>query len=239
MYHIGICDDGKHICASMEEMVLQYSRKREIPVEIKIWYTGESLCDYLNQDGHIDILFLDIELFRLSGIDVGNYIRNHLEDRKMQIIYISGMSSYAQQLFKTQPMDFLIKPIGQEQIDAALSLAMKIVVKSMDKFEFQNGREYFYVPFGEIMYFTSEGRKIRIIAQGETMEGGKEFYGTLKDVADGLPSEFISIHKSYVVNREYIVRYTYETVEMADGTVLNISKANRKHVRERILQEGI
>ena len=58
-------------------------------------------------------------------------------------------------------------------------------------------------------------------------------------MADGLPSEFISIHKSYVVNREYIVRYTYETVEMADGTVLNISKANRKHVRERILQEGI
>ena len=168
MYHIGICDDGKHICASMEEMVLQYSRKREIPVEIKIWYTGESLCDYLNQDGHIDILFLDIELFRLSGIDVGNYIRNHLEDRKMQIIYISGMSSYAQQLFKTQPMDFLIKPIGQEQIDAALSLAMKIVVKSMDKFEFQNGREYFYVPFGEY----------GLLHKGKRWKEGKSFMGS-------------------------------------------------------------
>ena len=67
----------------------------------------------------------------------------------------------------------------------------------------------------------------------------REFYGKLKDVADGLPQEFIIIHKSYVVNREYIARYTYEAVEMTDGTVLNISKANRKQVREIILQEGM
>lgn len=235
MYHIGICDDGKNICASMEEMVLQYAEKKEIPVEIKVWYTGEGLCDYLKQGGHIDILFLDIELFHLSGIEVGDYIRNRLEDRRMQIIYISGMPSYAQQLFKTQPMDFLIKPIEQIQIDAALSLAMKIVGKSMDKFEFQSGREYFYLPFGNIMYFTSEGRKIRIVMRGEE----REFYGKLKDVADELPQEFIIIHKSYVVNREYIARYTYEAVEMTDGTVLNISKVNRKQVREIILQEGM
>lgn len=239
MYHIGICDDGKNICASIEEMVLRYTGNKEIPAEIKVWYTGEGLCDYLKQGGHIDILFLDIELFRLSGIEVGDYIRNRLEDRKMQIVYISGLPSYAQQLFKTQPMDFLIKPIEQEQIDSVLSLAMKIIGKNMDKFEFQNGREYFYLPFGEIMYFTSEGRKIRIVMRGEAQGGGKEFYGKLKDVADGLPQEFIIIHKSYVVNREYIARYTYEAVEMTDGTVLNISKANRKQVRERILQEGM
>lgn len=239
MYHIGICDDGKNICASMEEMVLQYTRKMEIAAEIKVWYTGEGLCDYLKQGGHIDILFLDIELFHLSGIEVGDYIRNRLEDRNMQIIYISGMPSYAQELFKTQPMDFLIKPIGQAQIDTALSLAVKIIGKNTDKFEFQCGREYFYLPFGEIMYFTSEGRKIRIITRGEAQDREKEFYGKLKDVVEELPQEFVSIHKSYVVNREHIARYTYETVEMTDGTVLNISKANRKRVRERILQEGM
>ena len=62
--------------------------------------------DYLDKDGHIDILFLDIELFQLSGVEVGDYIRNRLGDRKMQIIYVSGKPSYALQLFKNQPMDF-------------------------------------------------------------------------------------------------------------------------------------
>ena len=46
MYHIGICDDGKNFCASMEEMILHYTREKEVPVEIKIWYTGEGLLDY-------------------------------------------------------------------------------------------------------------------------------------------------------------------------------------------------
>ena len=54
----------------------------------------------------------------------------------------------------------------------------------------------------------------------------------------GLPPEFVSIHKSYTVNREYILRYTYESIELTDGTQLAISKANRKLVREKILIEG-
>ena len=61
-----------------------------------------------------DILFLDIELFRMTGIEAGDFIRNRLEDRSMQIIYISGKSSYARELFKTQPMDFLVKPITKQ-----------------------------------------------------------------------------------------------------------------------------
>ncbi len=235
MYHIGICDDGKNFCASMEEMILHYIREKEVPVEIKIWYTGEGLLDYLDKDGHIDILFLDIELFQLSGVEVGDYIRNRLGDRKMQIIYVSGKPSYALQLFKNQPMDFLIKPIGQPQINETLNLAVKILGKNTGKFEFQCGRDYYYIPFCEIMYFASDGRKIRVVSIQEE----KEFYGKLKDVADNLPQEFIVIHKSYVVNRNHIARYTYEIVELIDGTVLTISKANRKQVREKILQEGM
>ena len=62
MYHIGICDDGKNTCSSLEEMILEYTEEKGILTEVKVWYSGESLCDYLKQGGHIDILFLDIEL---------------------------------------------------------------------------------------------------------------------------------------------------------------------------------
>ena len=67
MYNIGICDDGKNICASLEEMVLQYAEKSKRKMDIQVWYTGEELCRYLEQGGHLDILFLDIELMKLSG----------------------------------------------------------------------------------------------------------------------------------------------------------------------------
>lgn len=233
MYDIGICDDGENICLSIENMLVQFAKEKNIQINTNVWYTGEGLRDYLEAGNHLDILFLDIELFKMTGIEVGNYIRKQLDDMGMQIVYISGKSSYAQQLFKTQPLDFLVKPISQLQINDTMETAIKIIKKKKERFEFRQGKEYYYVPMGDIVYFGSEGRKIKVI----TMKATFEFYGGLKEVAKRLSEDFIIIHQSYIVNREYVFRYTYETVELVNGTILTISLANRKLVRDRILRE--
>ncbi len=233
MYKIGICDDGENICSFMENMILQYAKDRHIRTDINVWYTGEGLKDYLETGSTLDILFLDIELFKMTGIEVGSYIRNQLDDMGMQIIYISGKASYARQLFKTQPLDFLVKPISQDQINDVLETALRMISRKNEKFEFQQGGDHYYVPMGDIVYFGSEGRKVKLVTLKETFE----FYGKLKETAKRLPEHFISIHKSYIVNQEYIFRYTYEMVELVNGMTLTISPANRKQVRERILRE--
>lgn len=232
MYNIGICDDGKNTCAGLEEMVLSYAQQKQIDMYTRVWYTGEELCKYLEQGGHLDILFLDIELFEVTGIEVGDFIRNKMEDRGMQIVYISGKSSYAQELFKTQPMDFLVKRITRQQIEDALGLGVKLLEKNAQKFEFQNGKEHYYIAYGEILFFESEGRKIKVV----TLDVEKEFYGGIRDLQKKLPKEFFTIHQSYVINKAHVVRYTYEMVEMDNGTMLSISKAYRKQVRERLLR---
>lgn len=233
MYHIGICDDGKNICSSIENMLLQYGKEKGIPLDTNVWYTGEGLKDYLEAGNQLDVLFLDIELFRMSGIEVGGYIRNQLDDMGMQIIYISSKASYAPQLFKTQPLDFLVKPISRDQIRDALEMALRVMKKKNERFEFKHGKDYYYVPMGDIVYFGSEGRKVKIVTRKTTYE----FYGKLKEIAKSLPEDFIAIHQSHIVNKEYVFRYTYEMVELVDGTMLTISPVNRKKVRERILRE--
>ncbi len=233
MYNIGICDDGENICTSIENMLLQYAKENSVQVEVQIWYTGEGLSDYLAKGNHLDILFLDIELFKMTGIEVGSYIRNVLDNMGLQIIYISGKASYALQLFKTQPMDFLVKPILQEHINHAMDMAINIIAKRKERFEFRMGKDYYYITMGDIMYFESKGKKIKIV----TSQGTYETYGKLKDIVKELTDDFIMIHQSYVINKEYVLRYTYEMVELVNGTILTISKINRKQVRERILRD--
>uniref|UniRef100_UPI004056E5F5 LytR/AlgR family response regulator transcription factor n=1 Tax=Acetatifactor sp. TaxID=1872090 RepID=UPI004056E5F5 len=233
MYRIGICDDGKNICTFIENMLFQYAGEKGIQIDTEVWYTGESLRDYLAQGNHLDILYLDIELFRMTGIDVGDYIRNHLDNLGMQIVYISGKVSYAQQLFKTQPIDFLIKPITQKEIDDTMERAINIIKRKNERFEFQQGKDYYYISMGDIVYFSSEGRKIKVV----TIRATYEFYGKLKEVIKRLSEDFVVIHQSYVVNKEHIFRYTYETVELMNGTILTISQAKRKLVRMRVLRE--
>lgn len=233
MYNIGICDDGENVCTSIENMLIQYAQEKRIQVDTNVWYTGEGLRDHLASGNHLDILFLDIELFKMTGIEVGNYIRNQLDNVGMQIIYISGKASYAQQLFKTQPLDFLVKPISQDQINDVMEMAIRIIKKRNERFEFQQGKDYYYVPMGDIIYLESEGRKVKVV----TMKSTFEFYGKLKEVAKRLSEDFIVIHQSYIINREYVFRYTYEMVELVNGTILTISLANRKLVRDKILKE--
>lgn len=232
MYNIGICDDGKNICASIEKMISVCADKKNMEVEVNVWYAGEQLCEFLEQGGQLDILFLDIQLLELSGIAVGDFIRNKMEDRKMQIIYISGEASYARRLFKTQPMDFLVKPITQQQIDNSVELAVKILDKKAAKFEFQNGKEHLFVPYDDILYFESNARKIKVVRN----KAANEFYGSMKELEKNLPMNFLQIHQSYIINREHVVRYAYETVEMDNGKILMISKTHRRWVRDRLLR---
>lgn len=233
MYRIGVCDDGENVCTSIENMLLQYAEEKNLQVDTNVWYSGESLRDYLASGGWLDLLFLDIELFQMTGIEVGGYIRNRLDNMSLQIVYISGKASYAQQLFKTQPLDFLVKPILQEQIGEVMDMALKIIKKRNDRFEFQQGKERYYVPMGDIVYMVSERRKIKVV----TTKAAFEYYGKLKEAAQCLSEDFIRIHQSYIVNKDYVFRYTYETVELMDGTVLTISPANRKRVRDKLLRE--
>lgn len=232
MYNIGICDDGIKFCSQLESMIWDYAERKGIKVDIKVWYSGESLCEYLKSGNHLDIVFLDIELLKTTGIEVGNYIRETLGNRGMSIVYISGKASYAQQLFKTQPVDFLVKPVSQDMLDETLDLVIKIVNRGKEKFEFQKGKDYYYISYKDIIYFCSEGRKVKII----TKDGILDFYGKLNDIIAEIPKEFVQIHQSFIVNKEHISRYTYETVELVDRTVLSISKVNRKRVREDILK---
>ena len=69
-----------------------------------------------------------------------------------------------------------------------------------------------------------------------TVDAEKEFYGGIRELKKKLPKEFFAIHHSFVVNKTHVVRYTYETVEMDNDTILLISKAYRKQVRERLLK---
>ena len=152
---------------------------------------------------------MDIELVQADGILVGKFIRNEMEDIHTHIVYISSKQTYAMQLFKIQPLDFLVKPISSEQIKEVLirSIRQKQSLKSC--FEYRKGSGVFRIPTKDIAYFVSADKKIRFT----TKDGEEEFYGKLKNIMEELPADFMMIHKSYIINQLYVCEYSYDYVE--------------------------
>ena len=118
MYKVGICDDNIAFGSQMEKYLEEYAKREAIPLDIVIFGSGSEYLKYLQAEAPIDILFLDIELEeKINGIFVGKKIRMDLRNEITQIVYVSALEEYAIQLFQNRPMDFLIKPIKQEDID--------------------------------------------------------------------------------------------------------------------------
>ena len=232
MYRIGICDDDKELCSGLEDQIYRVAGELSIKAEVDVWYTGEGILEDLRKGIHLDMIFLDIELVQKNGIAVGKYIRDEMEDMQTHIVYISAMENYAMQLFKVQPLDFLVKPVSDGQIKEVLLRSIKQRKRSEAFFEFQKGNSVLRISTNDILYFMSMDRKILIVKK----DGQEEFYGKLKSIADNLPSDFMMIHQSYIVNQMYVSEYTYEWLKMMNDTVINISKPYRKDVRAKIKQ---
>lgn len=233
MYRIAICDDNIHICESIEKLIVKYGYDMGLDIEVDIYYNGEKLCEKLNEKELYDLIFLDIELLNISGIDVARFIRKELKDDVLNIVYISAKEQYALELFKTQPFDFLVKPLKDMDVLCVLKQVIKKIDKGKKYFEFGINRTVYRVRFNEIVYFQSDKRKIILVTTNERIE----FYGNLTAVYKSLPEEFIRVHKSYIINDNYACEYTYEWVKMTNDEIIMISKPYRKEVRMKLLVE--
>lgn len=234
MINIAICDDETGTCAEIENMILDYAKSHGLHMETEVFYSGESLYSCLKNGIRFDIIFLDIQLFELDGVQVGRQIREQLGDENISIVYISSKESYAMSLFQVRPLDFLIKPITSEKAAAVLDKFIQIHEANKQEFYFKTGKSICKCYLSDICYFACSGKKIEIHSTRET----KEFYGSMKEV--WRPTEgkgFWMIHKSYVVNAAYVSVYHYDSLQMTDGTILPISQKYRKDMRENLLEK--
>lgn len=138
MLRIAICDDAEIICIKIENIILQYQEKELDRFEIEVFYSGEELIRFIESDHSFDLLFLDIELKSIDGIEVGRIIREEMGNEEMQIIYISGQQNYAMDLFENRPLQFLIKPLQEKIIISYLEKAIKLTYHKNEG-EYLNG----------------------------------------------------------------------------------------------------
>ncbi len=232
MLRIAVCDDNSIICLQIEGMLLEIGKNISEDIEVEVFFSGEELYHFLTEKNYFDILFLDIELHHLNGIELGKIIREEMNNETTQIVYISAKESYAMDLFQFRPLNFLIKPILQDKLEEVLKKALHLKIKNNQFFEYKSGITNYMVPFKDIIYFESDGRKVNIIIKNET----KSYYGKLSDVEKQLYNQdFLFIHKSFLVNYDHVVEYQYDYVKMSDNKILSISQNNRRTIRDQLL----
>ena len=235
MLFIAICDDEENIGVELESILIDILSKLKVKHKIDVFFTGDELGKTMDAGAHYDLIFLDIELSKneSNGVEIGQLIRDAHENYVTSIVYISWEKKYALQLFDIQPLNFLIKPLTQENIEKVIRKYLKIAWLWSGEFAYKIGHDTFKVHIKEIIYLESRGRKLIL----HLVSGKKpEFYGSIKGAYQEQlhKYDFLFIHASYAVNYDHISVVKYNELHLADNsTVLPISPKKRNEVRER------
>lgn len=236
MLSIAVCDDNVSVCSEIEQIALMYSKKMAIPINVEVYFSGKRLLQDLESFIYYDLIFLDLELeHNSSGIDIGMRIRNELNLEFIGIVFISSYSSYALELFKVHPIDFLVKPINETSVMMLLDRAARQRDICGKIFTYKKGWTMMQLMVRDIMYFKSSGQIIEIHTKAENTW----FYGKLKEVYEQLKEPqgtFLFCHKSYIVNYLYISEFRVDSVILMNQEKLPIAQGRRKEIRQ--IQQG-
>ena len=230
---IAICDDEPLVGAHIENILYGYASKQFIKIETEVFYSGEELIAYIKTQGHFDLIYLDIEMGKVNGIDVGHFIRRTLGDFRTEIVYISGCDTYDRKLFDVQPLHFIPKPIDARIVIDDFNLALARGKQLVNYFTYTKGTMIKKVPIDDILYFESFNREICVVMQDRE----EAFYGTLEETMKKVGElGFVRIHRSYLVHFEKAVSIRYDTIEMPNGKVLPIGRSKRPTIRNLQLE---
>lgn len=225
-----MCDDDKEINEKLEQYIKRTDKAHNDNIIVDIYTDSSELYYALEEERKsYDLIILDIIMPKKSGVQIGKLIRNKLNDQFTSIAFISSNTKFAMELFRLQPLDFIIKPIQYKRVRKVIDLAYDRAMINRHKFTFEiQGVEY-RIPMSKILFIESNARKLVI----HTVDNNYNFYGRLDSIYEELKSYgFIHIHKSYLVNIAHISKIEYEKVQLDTGKILPISKNRRGMVRE-------
>ena len=109
MLEIAICEDDRYQQGDLEAMVYGLGKKHGICLEVDVYENGESLLRAIQKKIKYDLVYLDIEMDGMGGVEVAERLRE--KDRTVQLVYVTQYENYLKQSTQTMPSGYIIKPI--------------------------------------------------------------------------------------------------------------------------------
>ena len=213
----------------IKEMAVDFFRKKNRETDIRLFSCGRELLEY---DGQIDILFLDIQMKDMDGMETARRLR---ADRFQGfLIFITVLKEMVFQSFEVQAYDYLVKPVEITQFEKTLErLYASMQNASEDSLLMQKGYEGRIIRKDEIVFCEIIDRKIYLnMTSGEVLD----YYERIENLEAKLGSYFFRCHRSYLINLKHLKGYKNGTACMDNGREVPVSRLRSKEFSGVVLQ---
>ncbi|MEG1432950.1 LytR/AlgR family response regulator transcription factor [Eubacterium sp.] len=231
MINLCICDDNKNDVNKLKALI----NKAETPerIHIKVFESGESLLFHCDEDiNFFSIIFMDIEMNKLNGIQT--MIKMRKKGYVGDLIYLTSFKEYVFDSFDTMPINYFLKwdNIDEKLIEILSTAFQNISLRKKIYISITTKKSQILILKKEIMYIESDKRKVLFHLINKRLY---DCYAKLGEIHEMLSDDiFIRIHKSYIVNFDYIKGIEDNTMILNDDTRLPISRMYIQSVKKTI-----
>lgn len=223
MLRLCICDDKKEEITSTQALIGKFSeRYPELPVQASYFSNPYDLLEALEKNGGYDLYLLDIIMPHMSGIELAEKIRKRGERAKL--IFLTASREYGIEAIGMKASGYLIKPI-QEQVffDTILSVIEELAPENNPSIMVKTKLGLTRVQVTELVLIESFNHVRELtLRSGDRLETAV----SLSELEELLQSAscFISPHRAYLVNMEYIRGINNNSILMTNGRQVPVSR---------------
>jgi len=225
MLKIAIVDDDFTYLEKLYQHLTQYEKDHDVSIQVTSYSNGFEMISHFKPI--YDIIFLDIEMPHLNGMEVAKEIRK--SDPHAVIVFITNTAKYAINGYEVQAFDYMMKPIDYTQFAIKFSAAIDVIDRKEEVnilVPVEDGIRN--IRASEIIFIEVRNHWLFFI----TKEDEYKMLGSLRDMNDKLkPYHFIMCNKSYLINLKHVVKMNSESVLMSGGHDLKMSRARKKEVQ--------
>ena len=229
MIRIAICDDEKYMSDQIQELACAFFGRRNRETAIRRFSCGRELLEY---DGQIDILFLDIQMKGMDGMETAKRLR--AGKFRGFLIFITVLQEMVFQSFEVQAYDYLVKPIEEARFEKTMErLLASMCSAGGSSLLVQKGYESRIIQKEDIVFCEIIDRKIYLnLASGEVVD----YYERIENLETKLDSRFFRCHRSFLINLGHLRGYKNGTAYMDNGREIPVSRLRGKEFSSVILE---
>ena len=232
MLSIAICDDEKNICDYLEQRTRKCLAEYDLDAQISAFGDGAELLECCKQDpATFDIIFLDIKMKTINGVDCAKGLRD--EGVNSLIVFVTSSAEYVFSGYEAKAFRYILKTDLENAFDRVFGECLSELKKqTTDFYAVETPSLAKKIPLDDILYFESKLRVIKLHTKNEEIA----FYGKLDEIEKELGhKDFLRIHQSFLVKASKIKSLTKEDAKLVSGVILPVSKSRANAVREAYL----
>ncbi len=226
MVKIAICDDNER---ELEQTYSYVKRYQEAKIGwdffVEKFDNGFNLLESVEKTGGYDIYILDIVMPNINGIQLGEEINKR--DNSAQIILLTTSPEFGVESYSIFARDYILKPCDPEKLIASIDRIVGNMQTEKPKYFSVNVTDGVHVlPYHKILYIEYyRHRLICHLTDGETVES-KNMRQPFFALTDELLKEgsFLRISASYVINMQYVKKFTSREFEMINNEKIPLSR---------------